>query len=108
MLFLVDINLPPALATWLVARGHEAEHAAVVRGPQADDRALWDKAVSTSAIVITKDTDYLDLAARLGGARVVLLRCGNLKLAPFRAWLEVRWPTVESLLDLGETAIELR
>lgn len=108
MSFLVDTNLPPALATWLVARGHEAEHAAVALSPQADDRAIWDKAASTGAVVITKDSDYLDLATRVGGARVVLLRCGNLKLAPFHAWFEARWTTVESLLNLGETAIELR
>ncbi|HCK83674.1 MAG TPA: hypothetical protein DHW63_03900 [Hyphomonadaceae bacterium] len=108
MRFLVDTNLPPALATWLIARGQEARHAAVVLSPQADDRAIWAEAIATGAVVITKDSDYLDLAARVGGARVVLLRCGNLKLAPFRAWFEARWPTVEGLLDLGETALELR
>ena len=108
MRFLVDTNLPPALAAWLIARGHEAEHAALVLSPQADDREIWNQAVSTGAIVVTKDADYLDLAARLGGAHVVLLRCGNLKLAPFRLWIEARWHNVEALLSLDEAAIEVR
>jgi predicted nuclease of predicted toxin-antitoxin system len=108
MRFLVDTNLPPALAVWLIERGHDAQHAAHVIDAQADDRAIWNLAVSTEAIVITKDADYLDLAARIGGARVVLLRCGNLRLAPFRLWIDARWPSVEALLDFGETTIELR
>ncbi len=108
MRFLVDTNLPPALTTWLIAHGQEARHAAVVLSPQADDRAIWSEAMATGAVVITKDSDYLDLAPRVGGARVALLRCGNLKLGPFRTWFEARWPAVDGLLDLGETAIELR
>jgi predicted nuclease of predicted toxin-antitoxin system len=106
--FLVDTNLPPALANWLVARGHEAEHAAVILGATADDQTIWAHAISTSAIVVTKDTDYLDLATRTGDARVVLLRCGNLKLAPFRLWFEARWTGVEGLLQLDERVVELR
>lgn len=108
MRFLVDTNLPPALATWIAEHGHEAEHAASEISPKADDRAIWDRAVERGAVVVTKDADYLDLATRIGGARVVLLRCGNLKLAPFRLWIEARWTTVEALLDLGETAVEVR
>jgi predicted nuclease of predicted toxin-antitoxin system len=106
--FLVDTNLPPALASWLVARGHDAEHAALVLGPTADDETIWAHAISTSAIVVTKDADYLDLATRAGGARVVLVRCGNLKLAPFRVWFETRWAGAEGLLQLDERVIELR
>jgi predicted nuclease of predicted toxin-antitoxin system len=55
--FLVDTNLPPALADWLVASGHEAEHVAFVLGPTADDHLIWAHAISTSAIVVTKDAD---------------------------------------------------
>ncbi len=108
MRFLVDTNLPPALAQWLRERGHDGEHAAAALAPTADDTTIWAHAVSTAAIVITKDTDYLDLATRTGGAPVVLVRCGNLRLAHFRAWWDARWPTAESLLALGEKVIELR
>ncbi|HJS79578.1 MAG TPA: DUF5615 family PIN-like protein [Vitreimonas sp.] len=108
MRFLVDTNLPPALADWLAARGHEAEHAALSLSPTADDELIWAHAAATAAIVVTKDTDYLELATRAGGARVVLLRCGNLKLGPLRAWIEARWGAVEGLLDLNERVIELR
>jgi predicted nuclease of predicted toxin-antitoxin system len=108
MRFLVDTNLPPALALWLRERGHDAQHAALVLSPSADDQLIWGHAISTAAIVVTKDNDYLDLASRVGGAAVVLMRCGNLKLASFRTWFDARWPAVEGLLDLGEKVIELR
>lgn len=108
MRFVVDTNLPPVLSRWLVAAGHDAEHAAEIFSPEADDSAIWARAVQSGSIVITKDTDYLDLAARSGGARVVLLRCGNLKLGPFRAWFDGRWPAVESLLLMGEDVVEVR
>lgn len=104
----MDTNLPPALARWLAARGHQADPAADVLGPQADDRAIWTRAVETGAIVITKDSDYLGLASRVGGARVVLVRCGNLKLAPFRDWFDARVQAMEQLLAMGETVVELR
>lgn len=106
--FFVDTNLPPALAGWLAALGHDSDHAALVLGAQADDAAIWNYAVQVGAVVITKDTDYLDLAARAGGARVVLLRCGNLKLAPFRIWFDRRWPAIEELLTMGEAVVEVR
>jgi predicted nuclease of predicted toxin-antitoxin system len=55
MRFLVDAQLPPALARWLAAKGHEAEHVAD-RGMQAaSDMAIWDKALATSATIVTKD-----------------------------------------------------
>lgn len=80
----------------------------MVLGPQADDHAIWARAVETAAIVVTKDSDYLDLASRVGGARVVLVRCGNLKLVPFQAWFDARVPAMEQLLAMGEAVVELR
>jgi predicted nuclease of predicted toxin-antitoxin system len=108
MRFLVDTNLPPALARWLAIKGHEADHAALVMGPQADDRAIWARAVETNAIVVTKDSDYVDLAAQAGGARVVWVRCGNLKLAAFKDWFEARSQAMDQLLAMGEAVVELR
>lgn len=108
MRFLIDTNLPPALAYWLIEAGHDADHVASILGPLADDKEIWSRAVATQAIVITKDSDYLDLANRTRGARVVLLRCGNLKLTVFKDWFELRQATIESLLENGEVVIEVR
>jgi predicted nuclease of predicted toxin-antitoxin system len=58
MRFLIDAQLPPALAGWLVANGHEAEHVGD-RGMQtAPDTVIWDYALATSAVIVTKDEDF--------------------------------------------------
>jgi transcriptional regulator with XRE-family HTH domain len=44
MRFLVDAQLPPALARWLAAQGHEAEHVSDCGLAQAADPAVWDYA----------------------------------------------------------------
>ncbi len=108
MRFLIDANLPPALAQWLVARGHDASHCAEVLSPHADDGAIWSHAKALGAIVVTKDQDFIDIAVRSPEARVVLVRCGNLKLSAFEAWFLARAPAMEQLLQLGEAVVELR
>jgi len=58
MRFLVDAQLPPALARWLSGKGHEAEHVADRQMEAASDAAIWDFALRTSAAIITKDEDF--------------------------------------------------
>jgi predicted nuclease of predicted toxin-antitoxin system len=58
MRFLIDAQLPPALARWLVSVGHEAEHVAD-RGMQAaSDAVIWDLALREHAAIVTKDEDF--------------------------------------------------
>lgn len=58
MRILVDAQLPPALARWIEAQGHVAEHVIDCDLADADDRALWDYAMSANAIIVTKDEDF--------------------------------------------------
>ena len=58
MRFLVDAQLPPALARWLAAKGHEAEHIGDKRMETASDAAIWNYALSSSAAIVTKDEDF--------------------------------------------------
>lgn len=46
MRFLVDAQLPPALAHWLSARGHEAVHVGELGMQAATDRVIWDRALT--------------------------------------------------------------
>ena len=55
MRFLVDAQLPPALARWLVANGHTAEHVADRQMEAASDAAIWDCALQEAAAIITKE-----------------------------------------------------
>jgi predicted nuclease of predicted toxin-antitoxin system len=58
MRFLVDAQLPPALVGWLAAGGHEAEHVGDRKMQTASDAAIWDYALATSAVIVTKDEDF--------------------------------------------------
>lgn len=55
MRFLVDARLLPALARWLAANGHTAEHVADRQMEAASDAAIWDHALQKAAAIITKD-----------------------------------------------------
>jgi predicted nuclease of predicted toxin-antitoxin system len=55
MRFLIDAQLPPALARWLAARGHEAEHVADRQMEAATDSFIWDFACLNDAVIVTKD-----------------------------------------------------
>ena len=58
MRFLVDAQLPVALARWLVGRGHEAQHVTSLKMSDASDSVIWNCAIDLDAIVITKDEDF--------------------------------------------------
>jgi predicted nuclease of predicted toxin-antitoxin system len=58
MRFLVDAQLPPALARWLAEGGHTAEHVFDIGLHTASDQILWDYALSSEAVIITKDEDF--------------------------------------------------
>ena len=88
MRFLVDAQLPPALARWLAANGHTAEHVADRRMEAASDSAIWDCAQQEAAAILTKDEDFA-LRREL--------------LARFESVL----PDILSALERGETLIEV-
>ena len=84
--FIVDTNLPPSLAAWLVSQGLEAKHTRELGLEQATDRAIWRNAKSTNACIITKDEDSIWLkTADPSGPPVVWVRIGNaVKLLQYR------------------------
>jgi hypothetical protein len=45
MRFLIDAHLPPALARWLSAQGHDAAHVGDLGMQVASDAAIWDYAI---------------------------------------------------------------
>jgi predicted nuclease of predicted toxin-antitoxin system len=59
MRFLVDTNLPPTLAAWIVAEGYEARHTKDFGLEQAKDRAIWQHAKDNDYCIVTKDEDFV-------------------------------------------------
>ncbi len=75
MRFLVDAQLPPALARWLAANGHETDHVGDI-GMQAASDAAIAHALASSAAIITKDEDFARRKVLAqNGAVVVWIAC---------------------------------
>lgn len=78
MRFLVDAQLPPALARWFVGKGHEAEHVADCGLADASDRAIWGYALDVGAVILTKDEDFSVRKTLEPAGPVVVPQDGNL------------------------------
>lgn len=108
MRFLVDAQLPPALARWLAAQGHQAEHVGDLGLGGASDAVIWDVALRTGAVIVTKDEDFAQRQALSGGGpALVWVRLPNTRRRDLLAWFEVALPRVQDALARGETLIEL-
>ncbi len=109
MKFLIDAQLPPALAHFLEARGHEAKAVRELGMRDADDTAIWDFAQSEEWVVITKDEDF---AARtlqaLISPKVLWLRIGNSTNKVLFAWIEPLLPAAVKDLQAGHRLVEVK
>jgi len=107
MNFLVDAQLPPALCVWLDARGHQAEHVALIGLGAASDLEIAAYAERADLILVSKDEDFVVL--RLPDRFPLLwLRCGNASNRALTLWLEQRWHQIETWLLGGERLVEAR
>jgi len=109
MRFLVDAQLPPALARWLGEHGHAAAPVREVGLRESDDGSIWNFATAGDWVVITKDEDFV---ARCIGApsapAVVWLRIGNCTNRVLFAWLAPFLHDIQHRLSDGEKLIEVR
>jgi predicted nuclease of predicted toxin-antitoxin system len=107
--FLVDAQLPPALARWIASRGHETTHVFDVAMHMGGDVAIWARAANEDRVLITKDEDFVDRWL-LSDTPIGLLwiRKGNCSNEALITWLEPLWPETIRRLEQGERLIELR
>lgn len=108
MRFLVDAQLPVALARWLSSQGHPSHHVTDCGLLEACDSRIWAFAAESGCIIVTKDEDFAlkhDLVQ--GGPVVVWIRKGNVRNAELLAWFGSALPVLVDALKRGETLIEL-
>ncbi|HVS51914.1 MAG TPA: DUF5615 family PIN-like protein [Opitutaceae bacterium] len=108
MKFVIDAQLPPAVARWLRDAGHEAEHVQDAGLLMADDSAICRYAKRVGAAIMTKDEDFADRARAAGAPpAIVWLRVGNCSNAELRAWLEPRLAGIVEMASDGSVIIEV-
>jgi predicted nuclease of predicted toxin-antitoxin system len=107
--FIVDAQLPPALARWLSAQGHESTHVFDHQLATARDAEIWDFALATQAVLISKDEDFAQRRNRSeDGPVIIWIRLGNTRSGPLIRWFERLLPDVLEAIDRGETLMEVR
>ncbi len=109
MQFLVDAQLPPALARWLTEAGHPAKHVEDAGLREAEDAPIWDYALQQRVVLLTKDEDFTARVKQSGQApMMVWLRIGNCSNRALQAWLMPLLPKIVAELERGQRFIEVR
>ena len=109
MKFLVDAQLPPALAQTLRELGHDAVALRDIGLRDAEDGAIWQYALEQSAVIVTKDEDFPARSLHTESAPgIVWLRIGNCSNRALLAWFGPLWPEIDRRLGAGDRVVEVR
>ena len=109
MILWIDAQLAPALAPWVTETFGLAAYSARFLGLRAaKDREIFAAAREASAVVLTKDRDFVHLVERLGPPpQVIWITCGNTSNERMRSLLEEKLEDALRLLQLGEWMVEI-
>jgi predicted nuclease of predicted toxin-antitoxin system len=107
--FLVDNQLPAALARHLQTWGFDCQHVLEAGLDQASDAEICRHADAQERIIISKDEDFLYLASRPKSTiRLLWVRLGNCRTAALLAAFDGLRPMIEASLKAGDRIIEIR
>lgn len=105
----IDAQLPPTLASWI---GDTFDvNATALRDMglrDARDVEIFEAARVSNAVIMTKDSDFVDLVCRLGTPpQIIWLTCGNVTNRNLRQLLAITLPDALERLRQGEIIIEI-
>jgi predicted nuclease of predicted toxin-antitoxin system len=106
----VNAQLSPAIANW-IAKTFAVEAVAVrdLGLRDATDKEIFTAARDAAVIVMTKDSDFVDLVnARGAPPQVIWVTCGNTSNAVLREILSKTLPQALVLLASGEKVVEIK
>jgi len=107
--FIVDAQLPPALARYLSSQGEDVIHVLDVDMMEAPDSAIWDLALEQSRVIITKDEDFqIRASVTTPSPKLIWVRVGNTSKQAMLQLFEKQWLAIIKALDSGEVLIELQ
>lgn len=107
MRFIVDEQLPPALARWLRDKGQDARHVVELDMLSQPDIDIARYALETTSVIVTKDEDYLHFRPHVGFVQVLWLRVGNVPNVVLLNWVEAGWPEALRKLEAGDEIVEV-
>lgn len=106
----IGAQLSPALAAW-IKRNYEEVEAKSVRAVglrDAEDEEIYQAARKAEVIVMTKDSDFLNLLDRLGPPpKVSWVTCGNTSNRRMRQILKQTLHSAVGMLEGEEEIVEI-
>lgn len=106
MKLLVDENLSRRLVTTLAESFPGSTHVTAVGLDQATDRAIWDYARSYDFVIVSKDSDFNDLAFMHGPPpKVIWVRVGNASTSAIAALLDAAVDTLTAFAASDQDAV---
>jgi predicted nuclease of predicted toxin-antitoxin system len=107
--FLVDNQLPPALARLLISRGSDCVHVLEAGLDGATDKEIWDFAAAQGFVLISKDEDFFHRSSRPNASvSLVWVRLGNCRKQALLAAFDKALPQLIAALQAGDHVVELR
>jgi predicted nuclease of predicted toxin-antitoxin system len=105
----LDAQLPPSAAAWITATfGIEARAVRDLGLRDAKDPTIFQAARAAGAVVMTKDSDFVEMLRRLGPPpKVLWVTCGNTSNAGLRAILGSQLPAAVARLEGEENLVEI-
>ncbi|MGH8547588.1 MAG: DUF5615 family PIN-like protein [Methylococcales bacterium] len=109
MIVWIDAQISPTLARWITQTfGLEAHAVRDLGFRDAKDHEIFHAARQANAVVLTKDSDFVDLLDRFGPPPHILwITCGNTSNAHLMRILSTNLPHALQLLDRGEPMVEI-
>lgn len=105
----LDAQLPPHLAIWI--QQTFSINAIALRDiglRDATDNAIFDAAKIANAILISKDSDFVEIVMRHGTPpKLIWLTCGNVSNAALETLFNAKLREAIQLLEGGESIVEL-
>jgi predicted nuclease of predicted toxin-antitoxin system len=107
--FLVDQQLPPALATFLEGAGHPAQHVREIGLKDANDVSIWQHAIAHGLVMVSKDEDFYFLALSPDSAgRLIWVKTGNCRKQALLEKFRVQLGAIVEALESGSRIVEIR
>jgi predicted nuclease of predicted toxin-antitoxin system len=110
MIIWTDAHLSPAIAVWMTANFDVMAFSLRELGLRdAEDSEIFAAAKAQDVIVMTKDSDFVDLSNRFGAPpQIILLTCGNTSNARLKEILTSTLLDALEFLRTGEVLVEIR
>ncbi len=109
MNFLVDNQLPPALARFIQSEFEtKAMHVADLGLRDASDAEVWRYASTHDLILISKDEDFANMVLNKPTAKLIWVRVGNCRRVSLLDLFRRIWPRIIERFECGDRFIEIR